>query len=51
LFFLFLKSSINIDLDKQVAEKQQRSTREWEMKLERDKKYVRGNKFFFLLIF
>ena len=28
-------------LDKQVAEKQERRAREWEKKIERDRKYVR----------
>lgn len=43
-------------LDKQVAEKQQRLTREWQKKIERDKKYVRIDfsfslSFLFLCVF
>ncbi|CAF0781133.1 unnamed protein product [Rotaria sp. Silwood1] len=39
------KMKYKIALDKQVAEKQQRITREWERKIERDKKYVQHQPF------
>ncbi len=37
IFLFFISYCI---LDKQVAEKQQRRAREWESKIERDRKYV-----------
>ncbi|CAF2489953.1 unnamed protein product [Rotaria sp. Silwood2] len=39
------KMKYKIALDKQVTEKQQRITREWEKKIERDKKYVQHQPF------
>lgn len=39
------KLKYKIDLDKQVAEKRERLTKEWETKIERDKKYVRNQPF------
>ncbi|CAF0962744.1 unnamed protein product [Adineta steineri] len=39
------KMKYKIDLDKQVTEKQQRLAREWENKIERDKKYVQHTPF------
>jgi len=39
------KLKYKIDLDRQVAEKQQRLTREWQKKIERDKKYVQHQAF------
>ncbi|CAF3018673.1 unnamed protein product [Rotaria sp. Silwood2] len=39
------KMKYKIDLDKQVAEKKQRRVREWETKIEREKKYVRHQPF------
>ncbi|CAF3661866.1 unnamed protein product [Rotaria sp. Silwood1] len=39
------KLKYKIDLDKQVAEKKHRRAREWETKIEREKKYVRHQPF------
>lgn len=51
-FSIFFLLFFVIILDKQVAEKQQRLTREWQRKIERDKKYVRIDffSFFFFAI-
>jgi hypothetical protein len=45
-FEYFFSSSI----DKQVAEKKQRRAREWETKIERDRKYVNRHEIVFVFL-
>jgi hypothetical protein len=51
LFTFTFIFNISIVIDKQVAEKKQRRAREWEAKIQRDKKYVNQDASFFLFRF
>ncbi len=49
--FFYILLLLNLILDKQVEEKQQRRVREWESKIQQDRKYVNRNELSVLFVF